>query len=275
MKKYQLAGLDFIIDQNGQPFFIEANSLPGFYKQQLTDDNKIQTLKKLFGRKLIILTPKEKKLTKRQINLMQSITETFVAYNEDNHEQWKTIKDRKGKIHESGALLVWNNLTKKNFSKKFRIINAQETCQLIKNKIRTAELMKQNNIPIPKTFAIENANEIPQILKENSIKNYVLKPIFGSKGDDITFHQQSDKIQLPPRKMLLQEQIILKKLYNRYWDLRALVINGKYIGAIKRSSKSPATNISKGGRINKAPIKFQKIIAPLAEKIVALYEKNS
>ncbi len=62
MKKYQLAGLDFIIDQNGQPFFIEANSLPGFYKQQLTDDNKIQTLKKLFGRKLIILTPKEKKL---------------------------------------------------------------------------------------------------------------------------------------------------------------------------------------------------------------------
>lgn len=274
MNKYQLAGLDFIISAEGKPFFIEANSLPGFYKQQLTDPEKIKTMKKLFGKKLIILTPKAKKLTKRQIGLMRSLTETFVAYTEDNLDTDK-IKDIKGNLHHDGTLLVWYNNTKNTFSKSFDIINDEKLCKLTKNKLKTAQLMEKYQIPIPKTFAIESEKEIKQILEKNQIKNYVIKPIFGSKGDDISFHKIGEKIKLPPRKMLLQEQIILKKLYNRYWDLRALVVNGKYIGAIKRSSQNPATNISKGGRINKAPLKFQKLIAPLAEKIVEIYEKNS
>lgn len=277
MKKYPLAGLDFIIDLNGNPYFIEANSLPGFYKEQLTDEKKFQIMQKLFGKKLIVLTPKAKKLTKRQINLMKSITTTFVAYTEDNPANGKInqIKDTKGATHRNGTLLVWYNMTKPLFNKKFKILNHPETCELIKNKIATAKIIEKEKIPTPKTFPISTIEDLKKILAQESLKEYVLKPVFGSKGDNISFHKSTDKIKIPNLTMLIQERIFQKKLYGRYWDLRALVVNGKYIGAIKRSSANPATNISKGGRINKAPLKLQKIIAPLAEKIVEIYEKNS
>ncbi len=73
--------------------------------------------------------------------------------------------------------------------------------------------------------------------------------------------------------MIFQEKIEIQKQRGKFWDIRVFVVNGKYVGAVKRVSKKAVVNIALGGVAAKVEKKLQKKLAPIAEKCVAEIEQ--
>lgn len=261
---FDLAGLDLMIDKNGQVWFIEANSFPGFFQDQI--EERKADLKTALGKRLIALVPKERELNETFVNLLKSLTDFEPIYIEDNNLPKINSNSKNTKI------LAWKSIWKPILAKNNYVINSPEISLLTSDKYETYKLIKNARIKTPKTFLVGSFDEIKEIFKKGNYEKLILKPRFGCRGENIEILKKDDfekkHIDFEKIEYILQEFIEVKNDKNLFCDYRVLVAGGKYIGTIMRESSTPVVNICLGGTVHKVSKETDQKFTPIAEKIV-------
>lgn len=126
------------------------------------------------------------------------------------------------------------------------LLNAQD-------KIKTVQLLSQNGIKTPKTFAIKKAKNVEFIVKTLGGFPVVAKLIYGSRGvgvfileSELAASTTLDAFTSQGHSLLLQQFIETAKADEQKHDFRAVVVDGEVLAAFKRKSvgKDFRTNAS-------------------------------
>ena len=130
------------------------------------------------------------------------------------------------------------------------IHNSPKTVEMTVDKVRTTGLLEIASINSPNTMV--KIGEIKKFKK----KNYLLKPIFGSQGKNISFIKNKSNLNKikPVGNVSYLQDFIGDLNQKKHWDVRVLVSNHKHITSMKRSSKKILTNAYQGAALEKFAI---------------------
>ena len=320
-KYYPLAGLDFIFDKHGKPWFIEANSASTVHKELGEAEGDLISIKaiakyinSLKGKEFCIFTKKDEKFSENKENpiwlaekLKPLIKKNFhICYMHNNlrvsrsyfldHNFIKltltnfnkgggnsyVLNSSRRKVKPDIILRTYFQLNPEFEREGVKVINPMVTRDIVWMKNKCYDAVRNiKGINIPKYFMVDSNQELKKILKENKklfAEGYVLKPANDSLGRGVKITDSTRmpyKFDVKPGYMV-QQRIFPKKIDNKYyWDTRCFVVNGKYIGGVKRVNKNKVTNIAQGGHGEKMEKKLQRKIRSMSEKIVKSIDKEA
>lgn len=128
-----------------------------------------------------------------------------------------------------------------------KVINSADCIEKTVDKYYTSTLLEDHGVPTPRTVVTERFEEAMDAYRE--MGDVIVKPLFGSMGlgmvrisDEDTAHRVFRAWQACRYVYYIQEYIA-----HDNWDIRAFVIGSRVAAAMKRSSDSWKTNISRGG----------------------------
>ena len=145
------------------------------------------------------------------------------------------------------------------------LMNPIDPLLISRNKLMTLIMLKRAGIAVPRTFASEFLKEEYQAVVNFGIS--VIKPLVGSRGYGITLIKDPDVGFNVLKTLALYGQYPLVQEYikNRGYDIRAFVVNGRVIAAMKRIAVSSwKTNIAQGARGE--PISLSEEVERIAVK---------
>ncbi|MEC8265204.1 MAG: ATP-grasp domain-containing protein [Pseudomonadota bacterium] len=200
----------------------------------------------------LILSFKKKKLSFLNDNKINKLNGLWVRF------------IRSGSIEEITTKLTILHLLKES---KVYVHNSADIIEKTVDKVRTTGILNINGFYSPKTFVWFASKKNQFSVK----KKYLLKPIFGSQGNDIKMIEtKKDLKKISPigSVFYLQEFIESEKKKN-YSDIRVLVSNHKIVSAMERVSNHYITNVFKGATCKK--IKINSQIQTLVIKISKIF----
>jgi ribosomal protein S6--L-glutamate ligase len=105
-----------------------------------------------------------------------------------------------------------------------------------------------SGIRVPLTYVVRRVEDGVKIVEQ--MGEAVLKPIFGSRGMNVVFVSNIEMARFVLEEMILRGQVPLIQEFIRHegFDIRALVVGGRVVAAMKRESNKFRTNISRGGK---------------------------
>ena len=320
-KHYVVAGLDFIFDKDGKPWFLEANSASTVHKEFEEIYGDCTTVKALAGyinrlpgnnfcvfmsrnhsfrpkkENTVWMPEKLKPFLKKKMHVcyMQDnlrvarnyfldhnfIKLTLTNFNKGGGNSY-VINSKRKKIKPDIILRKHFQLNPEFEQEGINVINTMVTRDLVWLKNKCYDAVRHiRGINIPKYFLVDNNEELKKVLKENKRlfkKGYVLKPAGDSLGRGVKVANSSRmpySFKVKPGYMVQQkiEPELIEGKY--YWDVRCFVINDKYIGGVKRVSRSKVTNIAQGGHARALEKKYQARIKAVSEKIVKAIDKKA
>lgn len=137
-------------------------------------------------------------------------------------------------------------------SKGIRTVNPSSVVSLCGDKVATAAALQGGGIPQPEYRVAFSADQAIQAAEEMGYP-VVFKPPVGSWGRLLARMNDRDAVEaLVEHKTYMGSQhqvfFIQKYIEKDGWDLRATVIGGKPVSAIKRCSEHWITNTARGAR---------------------------
>ena len=100
-------------------------------------------------------------------------------------------------------------------------------------------------------------------------KKYLLKPIFGSQGNNIEMIEKKEDLKKisPMGSVFYLQEFIESDKKNYYSDIRVLVSNHKIVSAMERISDNFITNVYKGAKCRELQIsmKLQKLVIKISK----------
>ena len=150
---------------------------------------------------------------------------------------------RSGSIEEITTKLTILHLFKES---KICVHNSADVIEKTVDKVRTTGILSINGIYSPKTVVWFSSKKNQFRIK----KKYLLKPIFGSQGNDIHMVKDNDDLQKisPIGSVFYLQEFIESQKKNFYSDIRVLVSNHKIVSSMERISDNLITNVFKGAK---------------------------
>jgi RimK family alpha-L-glutamate ligase len=147
----------------------------------------------------------------------------------------------------------------------FYVLNPPEAIEHCVDKYDILAILEDNNVPVPRTVATESANEALKAFIELG-KDVVVKPIFGSRGQGATRIVDPEIASTIFKAITFHHGIIYLQEFvpHGHSDIRAFVVNGHVIAAMRRVADGWKTNYSQGAR--PAPVTLSKDFEDLAVK---------
>jgi glutathione synthase/RimK-type ligase-like ATP-grasp enzyme len=182
-------------------------------------------------------------------------------------EVWQLIEDREIElIFDRAETNFRNDEKKEDVNKKVRIINNPGFNKLCWDKVQTYDYFSEL---VPRTFAVNNINDVKEVLPMIGTATVVLKPRYGIMGKDIQFLKKK-KIKDVKKNYVVQEFIDssggIKELnVEGVHDLRIVIINGEIHHSYVRIAEKGSlfANCAKGGK--KVFLDKEKIPASILE----------
>ena len=283
ISKYNLFGFDFVFNSEGDIFFLEVNSFPGllrdqdqFYEESVLDEiskdcNKTST-------KLIIIYTHTDYENYREAKYVSE----KLGKNTNDFKLLLLDDDQLGSFDEStladmgaesGLIFTpYVKIRKILFnSKHYALINEIDVSDLSKDKFQVSELLNKNGISIPKTYLLAEyiKADDPELINADQL---IIKPRYGEKGNGIhkvakrellEFIKKIDEDEID--KNIIQENINVPLENGSYWDIRSFVLNGKYMGSVKRVSENFIVNVSLGGRTQQLNKDLENVVGRYSE----------
>lgn len=164
---------------------------------------------------------------------------------------------------EKLALFLSNN--------NVRVINSYESMNMTQDKFMTNYILAQNNIPTPVTI-FGNSLTYEEAAKCFNNKSLVVKANRGSRGEGVYLigckEEYDNAIHILEKDVIIQEAIIssLGK------DLRVYVLNGRILGAVKRTSNTSdfRANVTLGATVEL--YECDQELEEICLKVSALFE---
>jgi RimK family alpha-L-glutamate ligase len=147
----------------------------------------------------------------------------------------------------------------------FTLINPPEAIEHCVDKYDILAILEDSGIPVPRTVATESANEALKAFTELG-GDVVVKPIFGSRGQGATRITDAEIAQTIFKAITFYHGIVYLQEFvpHGHSDIRAFVVDGHVIAAMRRVADGWKTNYSQGAR--PAPITLNKDFEDLAVK---------
>lgn len=152
-----------------------------------------------------------------------------------------------------------------------KVFNSVKSMTDARNKMKVHQILASNNIKTPKTIFTVFKNNYNNVFYEDIVKilgtnEFVLKWIYGSQGKHVYLVHNKEKFDklLAKYKGRILCQEYIKDSFGK--DIRAYVINGKFIGAAIRQSDGHdfRSNLARGGEAKK--VEYNDEIIEIAEK---------
>ncbi len=148
-----------------------------------------------------------------------------------------------------------------------RVMNSPRAIERTVDKFWTSTLLEQCGLPTPDTVVCETADEAFTAFR--ALGDVIVKPLFGSMG--LGMVRVTDE-EMAWRVFRTVEQIrgvyyLQRTIEHDGSDIRAFVIGGQVLGAIKRQSDGWRTNLARGGSAR--PVQLSREWATLAIRAAA------
>jgi RimK family alpha-L-glutamate ligase len=147
----------------------------------------------------------------------------------------------------------------------FYVINPAEAIEHCVDKYDILAILEDNGVPVPRTVATESANEALKAFAELGA-DVVVKPLFGSRGIGATRLVDAEIALTVFKAITFNHGVIYLQEFvpHGHSDIRAFVVDGHVIAAMRRVANGWKTNYSQGAR--PAPTMLNKEFEDLAVK---------
>jgi RimK family alpha-L-glutamate ligase len=151
------------------------------------------------------------------------------------------------------------------------IINPPEAIEHCVDKYDLLAILEENGVPVPCTAVTENVEEALKAFKELG-GDVVVKPIFGSRGVGATRVNDIDIASTIFSSITFYHGVIYLQefVHHGFSDIRAFVVGGRVIAAMRRVAEGWKTNYSQGARPER--ITLDKNMEDIAIKSTRLIE---
>jgi len=288
VRHYRWAGLDFLIDRDGMPVFIEANRashMLGEYLQFSGNDrpfelaaaamNRAAGPSCLLWRRADPLADADEDACFIGRHLGKHLAQPPVICNvEDNQTPRDFLIARDGRHVRPGSIFRWWYGLPWSYERSgVTVINPNCVWVTVRDKLLcTRTLASAKVFRVPQCFAVECADDVQKVLSEHEqlfADGYVLKPRVGWGGHGV---HVVDPGTAPPEigtGYLLSERIVSTQADGRFREARVFVMDGVYLGGLQHSSRSPLTNYWQGGRPEALDSATIQMLEPAALEAVA------
>jgi RimK family alpha-L-glutamate ligase len=129
------------------------------------------------------------------------------------------------------------------------IVNPPEAIEHCVDKYDILAVLEDEGIPVPRTIATESVAEALKAFKEIG-GDVVIKPVFGSRGMGATRVVDADIADTVFKAITFHHGVIYLQEFVQHGhsDIRAFVVDGHVIAAMRRVAEDWKTNYSRGAR---------------------------
>ena len=147
----------------------------------------------------------------------------------------------------------------------FYMVNPPEAIEHCVDKYDILAILEDEGIPVPRTIATESVAEALKAFKELG-GDVVVKPVFGSRGMGATRVVDADIADTIFKAITFHHGVIYLQEFvpHGHSDIRAFVVDGHVIAAMRRVAEDWKTNYSRGAR--PTPTTLSKEFEDLAVK---------
>jgi RimK family alpha-L-glutamate ligase len=147
----------------------------------------------------------------------------------------------------------------------FYVLNPAEAIEHCVDKYDILAILEDVGVPVPRTFATESANLALEAFKELG-GDVVIKPVFGSRGIGATRVNDPEVALTVFKAITFQHGVVYLQEFVEHGtsDIRAFVVDGRVVAAMRRQADGWKTNYSQGAR--PAPTTLSKEFEDLAVK---------
>jgi len=147
----------------------------------------------------------------------------------------------------------------------FYMVNPPEAIEHCVDKYDILAILEDAGVPVPRTVATESVAEALRAFKELG-GDVVVKPIFGSRGMGATRVVDADIADTVFKAITFHHGVIYLQEFvpHGHSDIRAFVVGGQVIAAMRRVAEGWKTNYSRGAR--PSPTTLNKEFEELAVK---------
>lgn len=196
---------------------------------------------------------------------------------EDNQFERPELITRDGQTVRPGSLFRWWYGLPWSYERAGTlVINPNCLWVAVRDKLRCTEsLQEARRFQVPRSFPVETPEDAAILLEEHREVfrgGYVLKPRVGWGGYGVQIADPGERPRLFAGQYVLSERIHPRPWEGRYWDVRAFVMDGQFVGALRHSSASPNTNYYQGGEPSRLDDATMAVIEPAALEAVQLLD---
>jgi hypothetical protein len=299
LSHYLWAGLDFILPADGPPVLLEANKsshMLGEYLRFHDDEAPFERVARrmneadgppvILWRRSDPQPDADEDITFITRHLAPYLAEPpRLANVEDNAdesvpptEQPATILCRDGQRVRPGSLFRWWYGCPWRFERNgVLVINPNALWVACRDKLDgAAHLAGSSQVRSPWCTAVDSTEEIEVWLESEPARfanGYVVKPRSGWGGYGVQVAGPGEAPRRIGPGYLLSERVFPiprpgSRNAGEYWDIRAFVMDGQFVGGLVHVSQEPNTNYWQGGRVEALDPGVARRIAPAAEEAV-------
>jgi len=286
MMKYMISGIDFIINEEGEAIFIEANSSPG--AKLLKTKNFSEPLEVLARGVLdsvnepkgaiVVRKTERDEGTNWKMEILSKFFSMRLCYFEDQTYNTPELIDINGKKFLPNVILY--NIF--GFAQLYKgdalQFNPKEVIRITLDKNLCMTIVKNlTKVKTPEEFMVFSDVTAKQIIKKKKElfdSGLVIKPLYGCGGKGVNVYENIPK-ELPKFRSarLIQNKIKMNLKEGKFWDVRTYVMNGKFCGAVSRISENPVVNLKRGGKFQTLDTDLMDVVKKPAEEIVKAINK--
>ncbi|HUM47528.1 MAG TPA: 30S ribosomal protein S6--L-glutamate ligase [Chitinophagales bacterium] len=170
------------------------------------------------------------------------------------HYGGKEVKDIEAVIPRIGASVTFYGTAIVRQFEMMRIFSANESQAIVRSrdKLRSLQLLSRAGLGIPKTVFADNSRNVDDLIKMVGGTPLVVKLLEGTQGIGVVLAETNSGAKSIIEAFLGQDIYILVQEFIKEangLDIRALVIDGKVVGAMKRQGKDGEfrSNLHRGG----------------------------
>ena len=150
------------------------------------------------------------------------------------------------------------------------VINSPEAIEHCVDKYDTLTILEENGLPVPRTAVTESVEEAMTAFKELG-SDVIVKPLFGSRGIGATRVNDKEIAYTAFRSIRFYHGVIYLQEFvpHGFSDIRAFVVDGRVVAAMKRVGCNWKTNYSQGARPEKIDLdhEIEKLAVKSARSI--------
>ncbi|MDH4199459.1 MAG: RimK family alpha-L-glutamate ligase [Spirochaetia bacterium] len=155
-------------------------------------------------------------------------------------------------------------------------LNSTQAIAKSRNKLRSLQILAQNNIPVPRTFFIDNISEIDIAIEGVGGAPVIIKLTEGTQGMGVMLAETARSARSILESLISQGQNVLIQEFigeSTGRDLRAIVLNNKVVASMQRMSIGDEfrSNVHRGGSHHDTRLSIEsEKLSRLAAKILGL-----
>jgi len=148
-----------------------------------------------------------------------------------------------------------------------KLLNNHESVLYTKNKVHTLQILKDNDVPIPKTYVVRSPEHLEDVVKKDFKFPVILKTLSGLAGIGVAICESKRSLKSLIEMIVRDEDSSGPLIVQEYIreskgrDIRIFIVGNKIVAAMERRAASRSefrSNFSKGGNVKNVTLTLKE-----------------